>query len=58
MSTDQRRVYLQPQNLSVIDGYIFAISGIFVVKCGALPRYHTGSLMAELLSLRVYSALI
>jgi len=32
--------------------------GKYVVKCGALPRYPTGGLVTELLSLRVYGDLI
>jgi len=57
-STDQRRVYLHPQDLSVIDGYTHSIFGTFFMKRGALPRYHTGGLVTVLLSLRVYSDLI
>jgi len=53
--TDQRGVYLHSQNLSVIDGYTYALFG----KRGTLPtRYPTSGLVTEVLSLQVYSDLI
>jgi len=59
MSTDQRRVYLHLQDLSVIDGYTYTIFDTFFMKRGALPRYHIGGglVILQLLFL-VYSNLI
>ena len=35
----KRRMYLHPEDLSVIDLYTCNIFGILVLKCRALPRY-------------------